>query len=395
MTKKTPESFSPSHSFSGPNRENSSPDNQSISIIEQAFNQSVYAINITDLEGKLLNVNEAYLKLYKFDHCEEVLNKTQRIIASPKTPNVVYEDMWNTIGTDKIWSGELTNLARDGREVFVHLTITPIFQKQIKIGYMGFSLDRSQQVALEKQLLHANKLVVLGTLGAGLAHELNNPLTSISLEAEYIKETLPFFSKTKNLAALQHATDSIIKATERMERVIKHLLVYSRKDSGMERELLYFHQLVDDSFLFMGKQLENRGIEITLSIPKNLPLYGSKTDLESVIHNLLTNSRDAFQEKPNADPQIRISASKSDKGFLLIEFWDNAGGITRTHLDKVFDPFFTTKGEGEGTGLGLSITKKILVEHGGGISVTSENGETLFKIRIPLAGFGGHRDQAE
>lgn len=369
--------------------------NSNTSIIEHAFNQSVYAINITDLKGKLLNVNEAYVKLYKFNNKEEILNKTQRIISSPKTPNVVYEDMWNTICMDKIWSGEITNLARDGSEVFIHLTITPIFENSSKIGYMGFSLDRSQQVQLEKQLLHANKLVVLGTLGAGIAHELNNPLTTISLEAEYIKETLPVFNKKKDLPGLQTATDSIIRGVERMEKVIAHLLVYSRKETERERDLLYIHQLIDDSFIFMGKQLENRGIEVQINTPQNLAIYGNKTDLESVIHNLLTNSRDAFKEKPNENPVIKLTVYKSEKGFLTLEFWDNAGGIPRVNLEKVFDPFFTTKGEGAGTGLGLSITKKILVEHGGAISVTSENSETLFKIRLPLAGFEGHHDRSD
>lgn len=76
-------------------------------IIEAAFNQSVYAINITDENGILLNVNDAYLRLYKFDSSEQILGKTQNIISNPNTPKVIYEDMWHTILANRTWSGEL------------------------------------------------------------------------------------------------------------------------------------------------------------------------------------------------------------------------------------------------------------------------------------------------
>src|SRR5689334_7743259 len=86
--------------------------------------------------------------------------------------------MWKCISSGGTWRGNLTNVAKDGSEVFVHLTITPIRENGAIVGYMGFSLDRAQQVMLEKQLFHANKLVVLGTMGAGLAHEPSSSLSS-------------------------------------------------------------------------------------------------------------------------------------------------------------------------------------------------------------------------
>jgi histidine kinase len=356
-----------------------------LNIIEKAFDQSTFAINITDLEGRLLRTNDAYLKLYKFKCEKEVLGKTQRIISSPKTPRVVYEDMWRHLKNNKTWSGEITNLASDGSEVFIHLTITPIFEEKKKIGYMGFSLDRSQQVILEKQLLHANKLVVLGTLGAGLAHELNNPLTSISLEAEYIQEKLESLGKIENIRSLKAAAGSILMGVERMNRVIEHLMVYSRKEEVGDRELLSVKSIIDDSFLFLDKQLKNRGIEVRLDIDPELMIYGRKMDMESVIHNLLTNSRDAFQEANSEGKCVNIQISKTEDDWMLLDYKDNAGGIPKGILDKVFDPFFTTKAEGHGTGLGLAITKKIIVEMGGIITCESRRGVSRFLIRLPLA----------
>jgi PAS domain S-box-containing protein len=353
-------------------------------LIEKAFHQSVYAISITDLEGRLLCMNDAFLKLYNFKSEKQLLGKTQKSISSPKTARIVYEEMWDHLKADKIWSGEITNLTSDGREVFIHLTITPIFEGKRKIGYMGFSMDRSQQVVLEKQLLHANKLVVLGTLGAGLAHELNNPLASVSLEAEYIQETLTHIKKLKNLKSLKAAINSILLGVERMNRVIEHLMVYSRKEESADRELLSVNSIIEDSFLFLDKQLKNRGIKVQLKIDQDLNIYGRKMDMESVIHNLLTNSRDAFLNLKKPNKHIRMNVSMTEDNWMLLDYQDNAGGIHPDILDRVFDPFFTTKAEGEGTGLGLAITKKIIVEMGGVITCDSKNGVTQFRIRLPL-----------
>ncbi len=354
-------------------------------LIENAFNQAGYAISITDLDGKLLNVNDAFLKLYKLESKQDVLGKTQRIISSPKTPKIVYEKMWQMIVSDRSWSGEITNLDSVGQEVFIHLTITPIFDGEAKVGYMGFSLDRSQQVLMEKQLLHANKLVVLGTLGAGLAHELNNPLTAVSLEAEYINETLDNYDSTKHHKTLKEASASILIGVERMKRVIEHLLIYSRKDDALDLELISMNNIVEDSFLFLDKQLKNRNISVERKMDEEIKILGHRMDMESVIHNLLTNSRDAFQTVKKSNKQIRICVTRIENNWMLLDYWDNAGGIPPELFDKIFDPFFTTKVEGEGTGLGLAITKKIVVASGGMITCESENGTTRFLIRLPLA----------
>ncbi|MBF0430992.1 MAG: PAS domain S-box protein [Fibrobacteria bacterium] len=354
------------------------------SLINSAFNQAVYAICLTDLDGKLLHVNHAYLKLYKIESVEELIGKTQRFISSPKTPKVVYQQMWQMIESNRNWNGEITNLDSEGREVFIHLNINPIFKNGEKIGYMGFSLDRSQQVMMEKQLLHANKLVVLGTLGAGLAHELNNPLTSISLEAEYIQEAIHSFQEMEHLDQLKAASNSILMSVERMNRVIEHLLVYSRKDDGEDMEIVSMNAVISDSFLFLDKQLKNRDIQVKIEKEEELKVYGHRMDMESVIHNLLTNARDAFHKSRTEEKLIKLKLSRTDDDWMMIEYWDNAGGIPPEIIEKIYDPFFTTKVEGEGTGLGLAITKKIVVASGGMISCESENGETRFIIRLPL-----------
>ena len=354
-------------------------------MLEEAFTQADYAINITDTEGRLYRVNQAYLSLYKFTDEKEVLGKTQRIIRSSKTPPLIYEKMWETIKAGQTWRGDLTNRASNGEEVYVHLTISPIKRDGQVVGYMGFSLDRAQQVQLERQLLHANKLMVLGSLGAGIAHEMNNPLASILLDAEYLREihsqTQPIVDQAQALAA----AESVIRGVERMRRVLQHLLLYSKRESTLDTGIISLRELIDDSLLFLERQLTHRGIEIRLRMEDGLYLQGNRTHLESVIHNLLGNSRDAFESHPRKGPWIRLEARAIPDDFLLIEYEDNAGGISDADMERIFEPFFTTKPEGKGTGLGLALSRKIIADHDGAIECSSAQGHTLFRITLPRA----------
>lgn len=246
-------------------------------LLVKAFTQADYAVNLTDTAGKPVRVNQAYLDLYRFDSDAEILGKSQRIIRSAHTPNDVSKAMWNCISSGETWRGNLTNVAKDGSDRFVHLTITPIKENGDIVGYMGFPLDRAQQVLLEKQLFHANKLVVLGTMGAGLAHELNNPLASILLDAEYPRDFLKDPDRTADPSVALSAAESVIRGTERMRRVLEHLLFYSKKDSGTATSTISLRELLDESLLFIERQLTSRGIEISIEMDGENFLKGNRT----------------------------------------------------------------------------------------------------------------------
>jgi PAS domain S-box-containing protein len=352
--------------------------------MEKAFIQADYAVNITDTRGVLLRVNQAYLDLYKFASEKEILGKTQRIIRSPRTQEGIYKDMWDTISAGRTWRGNLTNVARDGSEVYVHLTISPLRENGRIIGFMGFSLDRAQQVLLERELFHANKLMVLGTLGAGLAHELNNPLASILLDAEYLRDALEDPARPVPREEAARAAQSVIAGVERMKKVLEHLLLYSRKEGAQRYSTLAVDQLLEESFLFMEKQLRSRGIDIRLDADKHLYVSCNRTQMESVIHNLLANSRDAFEGRLKAGRRIALTARAEGPSLVHIEYRDNAGGIPAHLLPRIFEPFFTTKPEREGTGLGLAISRKIVLEHGGTLECETARETTTFHIRLPL-----------
>jgi PAS domain S-box-containing protein len=352
-------------------------------MLDDAFTQADYAINITDPQGRLLRVNNAYLRLYKFPAEDSILGQTQRIIRSPATPDSLYKEMWRTITRGESWRGNLVNRALDGSPVHIHLTISPIRREDGIVGFMGFSLNRQQQVLLEQQLFHANKLMMLGTLSASLAHELNNPLASILLEAEYLRKLLGRPEGVPAGSGGLRAAESVIRGVERMRRVLDHLLQYSRKDS-LPDEVFTAKRLLEEAFLFMDRQLMTRGIRVRVAAAEDLAIAGNYTQIESVLHNLVSNSRDAFAETgTKEDRDIVIHARRSAPDWMEIVFEDNAGGIPADRLPLIFEPFYTTKEGAKGTGLGLSLSRKIIEDHRGEIHCASEQGRTRFTIMLP------------
>jgi signal transduction histidine kinase len=165
--------------------------------------------------------------------------------------------------------------------------------------------------------------------------------------------------------------------------VLEHLLLYSRKEASQRFSTLTMSQLIEDSFIFIERQMVSRSIVIEVKVEGDIYLSGNRTQLESVVHNLLSNSRDAFDGRKGGEKLIKIRAYKEKPGLVTLEYSDNAGGIPKPILDRIFEPFFTTKKEREGTGLGLAISRKIVAEHGGNIHCESSGDTTTFRVTLP------------
>ena len=350
---------------------------------ELAFMQAQYAISVTDLEGSVLAVNKAYVKLYSLNHESDIIGKKQSVIKSSGVPRETYVDMWKTIKKGEIWRGDLINQAVTGEKIPVNLSIHPIFENGKQVAYMSFTIDRTQMVELEHQLLHSNKLAVLGTLGASLAHELNNPLTSLSLEAENLDELLD--EREFNKIEGKKSVKTILKGVGRMKRVLNHLLLFVHKDDSQRKEIFSAKEMIEDSLLFLSRQLQNRGIDVILNLKMDLTIHGVRTDVESVIHNIISNAKHAFEENKVQRAALVLTAKQLDEDWIEVKILDNAGGIPEDVVGRIFEPFFTTKKEGQGTGLGLSISRKIIRETGGEISCKTWDGFTEFRILLPLS----------
>jgi len=237
----------------------------------------------------------------------------------------------------------------------------------------------------QTQLTQAGKLAILGTIGAEVAHELNNPLTVVSAEADEIIEALGNGSFDKKFAAT--SAKNIKKYAERMRVIIDHIRRYSRDDKNSAWERVNINRPINDSLILLKSQLADSGISIELSLDENLPeMWGHINKLESIFQNLLTNAADAFNSVKDKRPKkLLISSSLEKTNRILVKIKDNAGGMSEVVKSNIFKSFFTTKAVGKGTGLGLAIVQNLVKEHRGIIHVASQEGRgTEFTLYFPL-----------
>jgi two-component system, NtrC family, sensor kinase len=221
----------------------------------------------------------------------------------------------------------------------------------------------------QEELLSSEKLASVGRMAAGVAHEIGNPLTSVLGHTEILYKRLKR-KKLKDGEILLDLVDRTRKETERINRIIKDLLQFSKPPSS-HRDDVDVNRVVQDSMNVVRVQERFHSITVDLSLAEGLPLVqGNSDQLQQVLFNILINAADAMPQGGS----ISVRTEK-DKLWVIIAIKDTGMGIAPENLGKIYDPFFTTKSPDKGTGLGLSISLKIIDELGGRIKVQSQKGK--------------------
>jgi signal transduction histidine kinase len=237
------------------------------------------------------------------------------------------------------------------------------------------------------QLIQAEKMVAVGQLAAGVAHELNNPLGGILGYSQFALEKIrqkpiSHFDQEDTENFLQYLKD-IEQQTKRCRAIIQSLLKFSRESRKEEFEPIDVNSVLRETFIFIKHQLEKNGVKLVERLTESLPpINGQPNQLQQVFTNLILNG---VQAMPGGGTLTIHSRTKKDHQAVEISFTDTGLGISEENLDKIFEPFFTTKKVGEGTGLGLSVSYGLIKNHGGEIKVESIKGKgTTFTVILPI-----------
>jgi signal transduction histidine kinase len=225
-------------------------------------------------------------------------------------------------------------------------------------------------------MVQSEKLVTLGTMVSGVAHELNNPLSNIYSSCQILQEEIHECDCTYTHEMLTQIASEI----ERAKTMVQSLLEFSRK-TDFKRKPYLLKDLIEDTIRLIHGDLPAR-VEIVADIPGTAVIFVDKQRMEQVFLNLIKNAVDAIPEEGKVSIRTEL---KKEMNEMDIIFEDNGAGIEPEKLDKIFDPFFTTKDDGKGSGLGLFITREIIEDHRGTITVESTPARgTAFTITLPV-----------
>jgi len=242
------------------------------------------------------------------------------------------------------------------------------------LNHMWYQLAHRQRL-----LVQAHKLKAVGTLTAGVAHELNNPINNIMLTAAMLEEDYAELSDEERLDMVK----DLVEEAERSRIIVRNLLDFAR-ESGIKTGLLKIQDLIDEILHLTSNQFKLSKVKVVRQYASNLPAcHGDRQQFYQVFLNLVLNAIDAMPGGGTLTVATRI-ADKRD--YIMVEIADTGVGIPEHELASIFDPFFTSKPTGKGTGLGLSVSLGIVQKHGGDIRVRSRTGEgTTFTVLLPPA----------
>lgn len=236
-----------------------------------------------------------------------------------------------------------------------------------------------QLVTRQKLLLHSHKMQAVGTLTAGVAHELNNPINNIILTASMLQEDYQDLSQEEQMDMIRDLVDQ----SERAQKIVKNLLDFAR-ESEIDIKPLDIESLMENTLRLAANQIKIAKVRVKGELSENLPpIYGDHQQLTQVFLNIVLNALDAMPKGGTLTIAVKQTPQRD---FVSIEFSDTGTGISEQNLNNIFDPFFTTKPKAKGTGLGLSVSLGIIRQHGGDVQVESKIGEgTTFTVLLPIS----------
>jgi PAS domain S-box-containing protein len=340
------------------------------------IHNTINPIQITDADGMMVYVNPGFEKVSGYSSAE-LIGKNPKILRSGKHSKEFWSEVWRHIISGKVWVGRVENRRKDGNPFFTELVISPIVDSHGAIaGYLGAHRDITEQIILEQQLVRSQRMESIGTLAAGIAHEVGNPLTAISSLVQVIQRTsTDGFSNEK--------LELINSQVNRIARIIRELVDFSRPSTHVVKPT-NINRIVKEALNIVQYGKKVKDITFTLELDEQLPEIAAVPDqIVQVFINILMNAVDSLDGRHG----IITVHSRKNEHEVEVTVRDTGKGIEPLALEKIFEPFYTTKTTGQGTGLGLWVSYGIVKSFGGDVFVESipEQG-SIFTVSFPLKG---------
>lgn len=334
---------------------------------------SQIGIMVVGPEGKIRAWNEAMTRIYGLERAQGVGRPAAEVLPLDLLRRLgLFETALNQDREQRLSRYPLTGI--DGTRMLVNVTASRLAPRAGGTGGTVLTFDDvTAQARMHEELARRERLAAVGLLAAGVAHEVNTPLTGI---ASYTQMLLSGGSnRHEERRMLRQIEAQAFRASE-----IANRLLDLARSGGDLHEVVAINPLIGETLTLFGPQVRSRCVEVERNLAENLPgVVGNRSRLQQVFLNLLWNSVEAMPEGGRIQVTSRLCA-----GEILVEVKDSGVGIAPENLSRLYDPFFSTKRERGGTGLGLSVSYGIVQEHGGRLEVESREGTgTDFKVFLP------------
>jgi len=347
------------------------------------FNSDPVPIFLFALETfEILDANERAVKDYGYRK-EELLGKSFLDLAAPAERDRLRQVWWKEKGA----LYKVRHHTQEGRDIWVNIrfsSLSHLGQNTV----IATASDVTERIKTEEQLIQAGKMATLGEMSAGVAHELNQPLSVIKTSASFLKKKIDRSEQVPD-EILRTLVEEMGNQVDRASLIINHLRQFGRK-TDIRKADVKLNECILGTFQVLGRQLEVHGIKVEFSLDESLPpVRGDRNRLEQVFLNLIMNARDALDAKEQQvqdgrpEKTLRISSYREGND-VVATVSDTGAGMSEAVKERIFEPFFTTKPVGKGTGLGLSISFGIVRDYDGAIEVETKEGHgTTFRLRFP------------
>jgi PAS domain S-box-containing protein len=352
---------------------------RSVSLLQSSIESTADGLLVVDRKGSVVAFNQRFAQLWRVPPGLMEARDDEALVAHAvgqlKSPDQFLGKIRELHAQPEAEAFDVLEF-KDGR-VFERYSI-PQRQDGQPVGRVWSFRDVTERSQAEQALRQTEKLAAMGSLLAGVAHELNNPLSVILGQAEMMR-------RTAGSGPLAQKADQIAQAAGRCASIVGNFLALARQRPP-ERRRVALNEVVREVLDIVTYPLRMDGVDVVLDLDPELPvLVGDPHQLHQVVLNLITNAQDAMRGRDG--PRMMVVATSYDPGSerVCLEVSDTGPGIPADVRSRLFEPFFTTKPPGQGTGLGLSLCQGIVENHGGRIQAESEEGKgALFRVELPL-----------
>lgn len=354
------------------------------------LNASPEGIVILDMEERIIEVSNITIEIFGAKNKNEFLGKDFFQFIPNKETEKLKDVLKKTLLDGLVQNVEFVLTKKNQSQFICELSTTLIQESDGgPKAYMAILRDISERKRIEHQLIRTERLVSLGEMASAMAHEINQPLLSISLGIDNLFLKIRQ-SNTVDEAYFHKKSEKIFEDILRIGRIIDHMRAFSRDHDDYILSSFDINESIKNAISMISEQFKHHGITMSVNLDQKVhPIIGNTYRFEQVILNLLTNAKDALDEK------MKISGKDFEKSISIktyydadtnyVEIKDNGIGVNPNDIDRIMLPFFTTKEVGTGTGLGLSVSFGIIKELNGNIDFESSPGSgTLFRITLPL-----------